>query len=71
MAKSIEQQTLERLDQILKVLALQVVVNQESISEGVRLLTLAGLDNKTIADVLNTTDGTVRAISSNLRKRRK
>ncbi len=72
MAKStsVENQTLEKLDQILKVLALQIVIEQESISEGVRLLTIAGIDNKTIAHVLNTTEGTVRAISSNLKKRR-
>ncbi len=66
MAKSIDERILEKLDLILKVLSLQVAA-EKSTTERVRLLKLAGLDNQTIATVLNTTTGTVRALASNLR----
>jgi len=59
----------ERLDLILRVLALQVG-EQKSLTERARLLKLAGLDNKTIAEVLNTSAGTIRTLTSNLRVRR-
>jgi hypothetical protein len=60
---STEQRILQRLDQILKVLAIQVG-GEASLTERVRLLKLADLDNQTIADVLNTTPESVRALSS-------
>ena len=69
MAKSTEQSILDRLDQILRILAVQVA-SERSITDGVWLLKLAGLDNKTIAEVLNTSDATVRTLSSNLRRQR-
>jgi DNA-binding CsgD family transcriptional regulator len=61
----VEDRILERLDQILKILALQVGEDL-SLTERVRLLKLAGLSNQTIAEVLNTTAASVRALSSNL-----
>ena len=60
----------ERLGQILRVLSLQVA-SERSITEGARALKLAGLDNQTIAEVLNTSAGTVRTLTSNLRVRRR
>jgi FixJ family two-component response regulator len=69
MAKSLDEQMLDRLDQILRILALQVA-GDRSITEGVWLLKLAGLDNKTIAEVLNTSEATVRSVSSNQRRLR-
>jgi hypothetical protein len=57
------------LSQILRVLSLQVA-SERSITEGARALKLAGLDNQTIAEVLNTSPGTVRTLTSNLRVRR-
>ncbi len=71
-AAGAESQLVERLDLILRVLALQVG-SDKSLTERARLLKMAGLDNKTIADVLNTSDATVRTLTSNLRtkKRRK
>jgi DNA-binding CsgD family transcriptional regulator len=68
MAKSVEEKMLERLDQILRVLSIQVG-EDKSITERARLLKIAGLDNKTIAVVLNTTPATVRTLTSNLRRR--
>ena len=56
----------ELLEQILRVQAIQVA-SGKGVTEGARLLKLAGLDNQTIADVLNTTSATVRAVTSNLR----
>jgi DNA-binding NarL/FixJ family response regulator len=60
----------ERLDQILRVLSLQVA-SERSITEGARALKLAGLDNQTIAEILNTSPGTVRTLTANLRVRRR
>ena len=59
--------TNELLEQILRVLALQMA-SEKSISEAAQLLKVAGLDNKTIAQVLNTTDATVRASLSAARR---
>lgn len=67
---STDEKILQRLDQILRVLAIQVG-EEESLTERVRLLKLAGLDNQTIADVLNTTPDSVRALSSNLARKRR
>jgi DNA-binding CsgD family transcriptional regulator len=69
MAATIEEQTLQRLDQILRVLAIQVGEGL-SITERARLLKVAGLDNQTIADVLNTTPATVRTLTANLGRKR-
>lgn len=69
-AADINREVLERLDQILRVLALQVGSDQ-SMTERARLLKMAGLDNRTIADVLNTSDATIRTLTSNLRARKK
>ncbi len=60
----------KRLDMILRVLALDVGADK-SLTERIRLLKFAGLDNRTIADVLNTTPATVRTLGSNLRVRRR
>jgi DNA-binding NarL/FixJ family response regulator len=56
-----------KLDLILRLLAL-LVASESSVTEGARALKLAGLDNKTIAEVLNTTDATVRTLTSNIRR---
>ena len=69
MAKT-DDQVIDKLDLILRILSIQVAVNQ-SVTERVRLLKLAGLDNQTIADVLNTSTATVRTLASNLRVRKK
>lgn len=56
----------ELLSQILKVQAIQAA-SDKSVTDGARLLKLAGLDNQTIAEVLNTSAGTVRTLTANLR----
>jgi DNA-binding CsgD family transcriptional regulator len=61
---------IELLTQILKVEAIQAASNK-SVTEGARLLKLAGLDNQTIAEVLNTSPGTIRTVTSNLRSKRR
>jgi len=66
MAAPIEEKILERLDQIVRLLALQIA-SEKSVTDGARSLKLAGLDNKTIANVLNTSDAVVRTLTSNLR----
>ena len=61
---------LEKLDTILKVLALEVG-HDKSMTERARLLKMAGLDNQTIAEVLNTTPHTVSVVTANLRTKTK
>ncbi len=38
-------------------------------TDGARQLKMAGLDNRTIAEILNTTDAAVRIYTSNLRRK--
>lgn len=66
MALSHDDQIVELLSQILRVQALQAAGNR-SITEASRLLKLAGLDNQTIAEVLNTSPATIRTVTANLR----
>lgn len=60
----------DRLDLTLRVLALEVAADQ-SMTERARLLKMAGLDNSTIANTLNTSDATVRTLTANLRTKKK
>jgi DNA-binding CsgD family transcriptional regulator len=69
MAATTDEKLLQRLDQILRVLAIQVGEGL-SVTERARLLKVAGLDNQTIADVLNTTPATVRTLTSNLGRKK-
>lgn len=64
-----DEKMVELLEQILRVQAIQAA-SGKGITEGARLLKLAGLDNQTIADVLNTSAATVRTVTANLRVRR-
>lgn len=67
MAITTEEKILERLDQIVKILALQLVSEKNTITDGARSLKFAGLDNKTISEVLNVDVTVVRTLTSNLR----
>ncbi len=60
---------LEQLELLVNLSALRVA-SEKSITEASRQLKMAGLDNQTIANVLNTTPETVRAVTSNLRVKR-
>jgi len=64
-----DEKVIALLTQILKVEAIQAA-SSKSVTEGARLLKLAGLDNQTIAEVLNTSPGTVRTLTSNLRSKK-
>jgi DNA-binding CsgD family transcriptional regulator len=66
MPTSNDEQVVALLTQILRVQAIQAA-SSKSVTEGARLLKLAGLDNQTIADVLNTSAATVRTLTANLR----
>ncbi len=68
MAKTIDEKILDKLDLILRVVALQLA-SDNSVTEGVRALKIAGLDNRTIAEILNTSEATVRTLASNLRRK--
>jgi len=69
--EGVQEAILEKLDKILRVLLLQVA-SDKSMTERARLLKLAGLDNRTIAEVLNTTPKVVSVLTSGLRgKKRK
>jgi DNA-binding NarL/FixJ family response regulator len=58
----------EKLDVLIKVVSIQVGA-EKSTTERARLLKMAGVDNQTIADVLNTSVAVVRTLTSNLRKK--
>ena len=62
-----EDEIITKLDQILRVLSLQVGADK-SVTERAWLLKLAGLDNRTIAEVLNTDQATIRALLSRAKK---
>jgi hypothetical protein len=66
-----DDEVVELLRQILKVSALQIAISSQSVTEGARALKLAGLDNQTIAEVLNTSSATVRSLTANLRTKKK
>lgn len=70
MPKPTDEKILEKLDLILRVLSIQVAPDQ-SLTERVRLLKMAGLQNQAIADVLNMSVGSVRVLASNLRTKSK
>ncbi len=59
---------LERLDLVVNLLGFQIT-SDKSMTDGARQLKMAGLDNRTIAEILNTTDAAVRTYTSNLRRR--
>jgi DNA-binding CsgD family transcriptional regulator len=65
-SKNIDEQILHKLEQILRVLSIQVAADK-SFTERAKLLKMAGLDNQAIADVLNISIASVRTLTSNLR----
>jgi len=67
LSKTTEKLILDRLDTITRILALQVGADK-SLTDRVYLLTLSGLDNATMAEVLNTSPAAVRALKSDIRK---
>jgi hypothetical protein len=67
MTTSTEEKILERLDQIVKILSLQLVSEKNTVTDGARSLKFAGLDNKTIAEIMNIDVTVVRTLTSNLR----
>lgn len=58
----------KKLDVLIKVVGIQVGADK-STTERARLLKMAGLDNQTIAEVLNTSVAVVRTLTSNLRRK--
>ncbi len=64
-----EEKVIDLLEKILKVVSLQIGADK-SMTERVNLLKLAGLDNKTIASILDTTDATVRALTAYSKKKK-
>jgi DNA-binding NarL/FixJ family response regulator len=61
---------IEKVEVLTKVVSIQVAADK-STTERARVLKMAGLDNQTIADILNTSPGTIRTLTSNLRGRRR
>jgi hypothetical protein len=56
----------DKLDVLIKVIGIQVGADK-SATERARLLKLAGMDNRTIAAVLNTSPGSISVMTANLR----
>lgn len=67
MKQTNEEKILEVLDKILKVLSLQVAADK-SMTERARLLKVAGLDNATIATVLNTSINSISVLTAGVKK---
>jgi len=67
MARTPDEVIIDKLDKILRVLSLQVGADK-SITERAWLLKLAGLDNETIAEVLNTNSASIRTLISRAKK---
>ena len=61
MSDNYNKQILEKLDQILRVIALQTV-GDKSTTDAAWSLKQAGLDNKAIADILNTSTSVIRTL---------
>jgi transcriptional regulator of heat shock response len=57
---------LERLELLVNLTGM-LVTSERSTTEAARALKMAGLDNQSIAAVLNTTEGSVRTLTANLR----
>ncbi len=70
MIESESELILEKLDILIRLIALQIAAGR-SVTEGAQALKLAGIDNKTIAKVLNTTEPTVRTLTTGIRGKRK
>lgn len=64
-----DEKIVERLDQIVKLLALQLASGKNTVTDAVRSLKFAGLDNKTIAEIMNVDITVVRTLTSNLRSK--
>lgn len=67
MAQSIEQQMLEKLDQILRIMVMTTTRGLKQ-REQIALLDRAGFSPKTIAELLGTSSNTVRVELVGLRK---
>jgi hypothetical protein len=65
-----EEKILEKLDQILKVLAIQIG-GERNMGERVHLLKVAGLDNQTISELLEIPSNTVKVLASQQKAKRK
>ncbi len=63
------EEILDKLELLVNLTALQIA-SEKSITEAARQLKMAGLDNQTIASVLNTSAATIRVVTSNLRIKR-
>lgn len=65
-----DEKIIDLLEQILKVQAIHATSSM-SVTDGARALKLAGMDNQSIAEVLNTTPATVRTLTANLRTKQR
>jgi DNA-directed RNA polymerase specialized sigma24 family protein len=70
MPISNEEKILEKLDQILKVLAIQIGA-ERNMGERVHLLKIAGLDNQTISELLEIPANTVKTFASQQKAKRR
>lgn len=60
----------EKLDVLIKVTSIQVGADKTT-TERARLLKMAGVDNHTISQVLNTSPDVVRSVTKHLRKKKR
>jgi hypothetical protein len=70
MPNTNEEKILEKLDQILKILAIQIGI-ERNMGERVHLLKIAGLDNQTISELLEISSNTVKVLASQQKAKRR
>lgn len=70
MLNTNEEKILKKLDQILKVLAIQIGTERNT-GERVHLLKIAGLDNQTISELLEISSNTVKVLASQQKTKRR
>ena len=66
-AERLLKELIDKIEILIKVTSILVGADK-STTERARLLKMAGLDNQTIAEVLNTSPATIRTLTSNLRR---
>ncbi|HXM64245.1 MAG TPA: hypothetical protein VN950_25515 [Terriglobales bacterium] len=59
-----------KLDVLIKVVSIQVGADK-TVTERARLLKMAGVDNQSISQVLNTSSDAVRSFTKHLREKKK
>lgn len=73
MDKKTEKKVFDKLELMIKLLSMSLANSlgpEATMTERARILKIAGLDNATIAEVLNTTRQSISVLTANIRRRK-